>query len=132
MLMMLSSIDMFASCMAQGSLLCLPGVSDDSDDEEDGEMSVWYVNARGPSKKNEKTVQCGPVKLIANHYSVPIQWLNLKELTDEYAIFEVWPTEQDRIPATHLLDMPDLKWEKEEEGKFYMTREQYDLGNEQL
>ncbi len=43
--------------------------------------------------------------------------LNLVELTDEYAIFEVWPTEQDRIPATHLLDMPGLKWAKQEDGK---------------
>ena len=38
----------------------------------------------------------------------------------------------DRIPATHLLDMPNLKWDKEEAGKFYMSREQYDLVNEQL
>ena len=34
---------------------------------------------------------------------------------------------------THLLDMPDLKWDKvdEEEGLFYMARDMYDLGNEQ-
>ena len=73
-----------------------------------------------------------PLTRQKHAYSVPIAWLNLVELTDEYAIFEVWPTEQDRIPATHLLDMPDLKWEKEVDGKFYMTRTQYDFVNEQL
>ena len=46
--------------------------------------------------------------------SVPIEWLILDELTDEYAIFKIWPTEQNRIAATHLMEMPDLKWEKVE------------------
>ena len=63
---------------------------------------------------------------------MPVEWLNLEELTDEYAIFSVWPTEQDRIAAMHLMDMPDLKWEKPEGGKYYMARAQYDLCNEQL
>ena len=63
---------------------------------------------------------------------MPVQWLRLVELTDEHAIFEVWPTEQDRIAATHFMDMPDLEWAKVEEGKYYMSRGQYDLGNEQL
>ena len=67
-----------------------------------------------------------------NHYSVPVQWLNLVELTDEHAIFEVWPTEQDRIAVKHLMDMPDLKWDKVEGGRFYMSRAQYDAGNDQL
>ena len=44
----------------------------------------------------------------------------------------VWPTEQDRIPATHLLDVPNLKWDKVEDGKYYMVRKQYDFCNEQL
>ena len=83
-------------------------------------------------EKNDVTVQCGPCKLVKGHYSVPVQWLNLVELTDEHAIFKVWPTEQDRIAATHLMDMPDLKWEKQEEGKYYMSRTQYDAGNDQL
>jgi len=111
------------------SLLCMPG---DSDDETAEGETVWFANAKGPQEKNTSTFQCGPVTLKMNHYSVPIEWLNLVELTDEYAIFEIWPTEQDRIQATHLLDMPDLKWEKEEDGKFYMKRAQYDFCNEQL
>ena len=94
--------------------------------------SIWFANARGPQEKNTETKQCGPLTLKKGAYSIPITWLNLVELTDEYAIFEGWPTEQDRIPATHLLDMPDLKWEKNEDGKFYMSREQYDFCNEQL
>ena len=67
-----------------------------------------------------------------NHYSVPVEWLKLVELTDEYAIFKVWPTEQNRIAVTHLMDMPDLVWAKVDDGKYYMTRAQYDMGNEQL
>ena len=63
---------------------------------------------------------------------MPVQWLNLVELTDEHAIFKVWPTEQDRIAMTHLMDMPDLKWEKKARGKYYMSRAQYDLCNDQL
>ena len=70
--------------------------------------------------------------LIKNHYSVPVQWLNLVELTDEYAVFTVWPTEQDRIAVTHLMGVPDLKWAKVEGGKHYMDRVQYDLCNDQL
>ena len=50
--------------------------------------------------------------MVKNHYSIPIEWLNLEELTDEYAIFKVWPTEQDRIAVTHLMGIPDLKWQK--------------------
>ena len=42
------------------------------------------------------------------------------------------PPNKDRIAATHLMDMPDLKWEKVEDGKYYMSRAQYDMGNEQL
>ena len=75
---------------------------------------------------------CGPCKLVRNHFSVPVQWLNLDELTDEYAIFSVWPTEQDRIAATHLMGVPDLKWAKVEGGKHFMDRAQYDLCNDQL
>ena len=44
----------------------------------------------------------------------------------------MWETEQDRIAATHLMGVPDLEWEKEEDGLFYMSRAQYDLCNEQL
>ena len=83
-------------------------------------------------EKNKKTVHCGPCKLIKNHFSVPVEWLVLVELTDDHAIFKVWLTEQDRIAVTHLMDMPNLKWEKVEDGKYYMTRAQYDTGNEQL
>ena len=104
----------------------------DSDDETADGETVWYANARGPQEKNTETKVCGPLTLKKHAYSIPIAWLNLVELTDEYAIFEVWPTEQDRIPATHLLDVPDLEWEKEENGKFYMKRAQYDFVNEQL
>ena len=83
-----------------------------------------------PPEQNTCTYECGPVKLIKNHYSLPVQWLSLHELTDEYAIFKVWPTDQDRLAVTHLLEVPDLKWEKEEgEGEsksclpvLYMSR----------
>ena len=34
--------------------------------------------------------------------------------------------------ATHLMDMPDLKWDKVEDGKYYLSRAQYDAGNEQV
>ena len=90
------------------------------------------MNALGPQEKNSDTVQCGPCKLIKGHFSVPVQWLNLEELTEEHAIFKVWPTEQDRIAATHLMDMPDLVWDKVEQGKYYMSRAQYDVSNEQF
>ena len=83
-------------------------------------------------EKNTETVMCGPCKLVKGHFSVPMQWLNLDELTDEYAIFSVWPTEQDRIAATHLMGVPDLKWAKVEGGQHYMYRAQYDLCNDQL
>ena len=91
-----------------------------------------YANALGPQEQNETTFMCGPCKLIKRHYSVPVQWLKLVELTDDYAIFEVWPTEQNRIAVTHLLDMPGIVWAKIEDGSYYMTRAQYDAGNEQL
>ena len=54
-------------------------------------------------------MQCGPCTLTKNHFSVPVQWLDFVELTDEYAIFKVWPTEQNRIAATHLMGVPDLE-----------------------
>ena len=94
-----------------GSLLCLPG--DEDDETADGE-DVWFANALGPAEQNEYTFDCGPSRLIKNHYSVPVEWLNLDELTDEYAIFSVWPTEQNRLATTHLMAMPDLAWEKRE------------------
>ena len=121
----------FRQGIDKGSLLCMPG--DEDDETADGE-SIWYVNALGPQEKNLDTVQCGPCKLIKGHFSVPVQWLNLEELTEEHAIFKVWPTEQDRLAATHLMDMPDLAWDKvdPEQGKYYMSRAQYNLGNEQL
>ena len=49
-----------------------------------------------------------------------------------YAVFSVWPTEQDRIAATHFMGIPDLEWAKVEGGNHYMARTQYDLCNEQL
>ena len=63
---------------------------------------------------------------------MPVQWLNLVELTDDYAIFTVWQTEQDRIAATHLMGISDLKWEKVDGDKYCMARSQYDLCNDQL
>jgi hypothetical protein len=110
-------------------LLSMPG--DEDDETADGE-SIWFVNALGPQEKNKETVQCGPCKLVKNHFSVPVEWLNLVELTDEYAIFAIWPTEQDRIAVTHLMGIPDLVWDKEEDGMYYMKRAQYDMCNEQL
>ena len=41
-------------------------------------------------------------------------------------------TWQDRLPATHFLDMPDIEWAKKEGGRFFMSRSQYDHCNEQL
>ena len=40
--------------------------------------------------------------------------------------------EQDRIAVTHLMDMPELVWDKVEDGKHYLSRAQYDAGNEQV
>lgn len=85
-----------------------------------------------PQEQNLITEDDGPCRLIKNHYSVRMEWVKLVELTDDYAIFESWPTEQKRIPVTHLMDMPDLVWAKVEDGRYYMTRAQYDMGNEQL
>jgi hypothetical protein len=90
------------------------------------------MSLHGPLEKNTLTYDCGPCRLINGHYSVPVQWLKLVELTDDYATFEVWPTDQDRIAATHFMAMEDLKWEKEEDGKFFMSRAQYNSCNEQL
>ena len=82
---------------------------------------------------SRSTLRCGPCTLVKHHFSVPIEWLKLDELTEEYAIFKVWPMEQDRIAATHLMEMPDLKWEKvDEHGCYLMSRAQYDAGNDQL
>ena len=72
--------------------------------------------ARGPEEKNESTIACGPTTLVKNHYSVPVEWVNLHELNDEFAIFKAWPSEQNRVAATHLLAVPELKWAKEEGG----------------
>ena len=96
-----------------------------------GACARRFVNALGPQEKNETTFACGPCTLKKGTYSIPVQWLNLVELTDEHAIFEVWPTEQDRIAATHVMDMPGLEWAKQAGGKLYMSRAQYDLCNEQ-
>ena len=82
-----------------GSLLCMPG--DEDDETADGE-DIWYVNARGPQEKNMSTFQCGPCTLVKNHYSVPVEWLVLDELTDDYAIFKVWPTEQVSFTCRHF------------------------------
>eukprot|EP00966_Prymnesium_polylepis_P336846 7391776-Prymnesium_polylepis.1 len=67
-----------------------------------------------------------PRSLPDNCSSRQVEWLSLEELTDEYAIFKKWPTELDRLAVTHLMDMPDLEWEKVEGDRFYMTRAQYD------
>ena len=119
----------FRVSIAAGTLLCLPG---DSDDETADGEDIWFVNALGPQEKNAETFDCGPTRLVKGHFSVPVEWLNLEELTDEHAIFKVWPTEQDRIAATHLMGMEDLAWEKVEAGKYYMSRAQYDACNDQL
>ena len=78
------------------------------------------------------STQCGPCLLKKGNYSVPIKWFILHKLTEDYAIFKHWPTEQDRIATTHLLEMPDIKWTKVEHGLHYMSREQYDLNNDQV
>ena len=39
---------------------------------------------------------------------------------------------QDRIAATHLMDMPGLKWDKVVDGEYYMSRVQYDFCNNQV
>lgn len=119
----------FRNDIGKDSLCCMPG--DEEDETADGE-SVWFVNALGAAEKNTETFDCGPCRLIKGHYSVPVQWLKMDELTDEHAIFKEWPTEQDRIATKHLAEMPDLKWEKEEDGRFFMSREQYDLCNDQF
>ena len=82
---------------------------------------------RGPEEKIESTIACGPTTLVKNHYSVPVEWVNLHELNDDFAIFKAWPSEQNRVAATHLLAVPELKWAKEEGGLFYLARSEYDL-----
>ena len=42
-------------------------------------------------------------------------------------VFKAWPSEQNRVAATHLLPVPELKWAKEEGGLFYLARSEYDL-----
>ena len=39
---------------------------------------------------------------------------------------------QRRSVSTRRMDMPDLVWDKVEQGRYYMSRAQYNLGNEQL
>jgi hypothetical protein len=118
----------FRQSIAKDSLLCMPG--DEDDETADGE-GIWFVRARGPQEKNTTTYDCGPTRLVNGHFSVPVEWLNLEELTEEYAIFKVWETEQDRIAATHLMDVPGLVWAKVEGDLYYMSRAQYDMCNEQ-
>ena len=43
----------------------------------------------------------------------------MHELNDEFAIFKTWPSERNRVAATHLLPVPELKWEKEEGGSLF-------------
>ena len=100
-----------------------PGQDDETADGE----TTWFATARGPEEKNESTITCGPTTLVKNHYSVPVEWVNLHELNDEFAIFKAWPSEQNRVAATHLLPVPELKWAKEEGGLFYLARSEYDL-----
>ena len=118
----------FRSSIGANSLLQFPGAEDD--ETADGE-TIWYANALGPQEKNTETYDCGPCRLVKGHFSIPIEWLNLEELTDEYAIFTPWPTEQNRIAATLAMEMPDIAWAKVEDGRYYLAREHYDLGNEQ-
>ena len=65
--------------------------------------------------------------LVWSDKSVPVQWVNFHELNDDFAIFKAWPSEQNRVAATHLLPLPELKWAKEEDGLFYLARSEYDL-----
>ena len=75
-----------------------------------------------------------PCTLTKNHFSVPVQWLNFVRAhrRREYAIFKVWPTEQNRIAATHLMGVPDLEWVKVEGDEHFMSCAQYNLCNDQL
>ena len=71
---------------------------------------MWFANALGPQEKNTETYDCGPCRLDNGHYSVRVEWLNLDELTDEHAIFKVWPSEQDRLAVTSKLGGLDGAW----------------------
>ena len=92
---------------------------------------------REKKKKNpEKIGACGgPWEPISPPHGHPlgaprrprVEWVNLHELNDEFAIFKAWPSEQNRVAATHLLAVPELKWAKEEGGLFYLARSEYDL-----
>jgi len=70
-------------------------------------------------EKYEERAARWPLTLVKNHYSVPVEWVNLHELNDEFAIFKAWPSEQNRVAATHLLPVPELKWAKEEGGSLF-------------
>ena len=62
------------------------------------------------------------------------RWAARRGGGDTVRLGRFWRRPQNRgtLAVTHFMDMPDLKWDKVEDGKYYMTRAQYDAGNEQL
>ena len=100
---------------------------------QDDEPTARYVVRHGARPGGEEPTlekyeeRAARWPLTKNHYSVPVEWVNLHELNDEFAIFKAWPSEQNRVAATHLLPVPELKWAKEEGGLFYLARSEYDL-----
>ena len=120
-----------AKLLQRPELLTPPHPGQD-DKTADGEIRGSPHGARPGGEeptleKYEERAARWPLTLVKNHYSVPVEWVNLHELNDEFAIFKAWPSEQNRVAATHLLAMPELKWAKEEGGLFYLARSEYDL-----
>mmetsp|Transcript_44849 Transcript_44849/g.145727 ORF Transcript_44849/g.145727 Transcript_44849/m.145727 type:complete len:248 (-) Transcript_44849:199-942(-) len=103
----------------------------------DGEIRGSPRRAAGRRRTHTREVRrtCGPLAVDARQeplLGASRVGQNLHELNDEFAIFKAWPSEQNRVAATHLLPVPELKWAKEEGGLFYLARSEYDLACRQV
>ena len=83
--------------------------------------------ARGPEEKNNSTITCGPTTLVKNHYSVPVDWVNLHELIDDLPSSRLGRASKAASPRRTCSPCQSSKWAKEEDGLFYLARSEYDL-----
>ena len=119
-----------AKLLQRPELLTPPHPGQD-DKTADGEIRGSPHGARPGGEeptleKYEERAAHWPLTLVKNNGASRVGQ-NLHELNDEFAIFKAWPSEQNRVAATHLLAVPELKWAKEEGGLFYLARSEYDL-----
>ena len=75
--------------------------------------------ARGPEEMNKSTIACGPTTLVKNHYSVPVDWVNLHELNDDLPSSRLGRASKTASPRRACLPVPELKWAKEEGGSLF-------------